>query len=148
VRYGIYSYSGQQGHHSRGPVTSSELQDSREPVSRGVERWHAQGYSATWFVAKLRQGCAALRHGSGRLAACRVGMMAMLGVASLTLWRFRRSCSIALSVGLLAGVIGCVAGPVLSSVLCGLDGMALSLSSMVLLPLWRLPSGNVRAAGA
>jgi hypothetical protein len=105
------------------------------------------GQGLTWCLEKLRQGCAALRQAPRRLAACCVEMMAMLGAASLTLWRLRRSCSIALGVGLLAGVIGYVAGPILSSVLCGLGGMALSLSSMVLLPLWRLLRWNVSDVG-
>ena len=98
------------------------------------------------IVATLRQGCAALRHGPSRLAACSVSIMATLGAVSETLWRFRRSCSIALSVGLIAGVVGYCAGPIISSMLCGLSGMALTLSSMILLPLWRLLNWNISDA--
>ena len=72
--------------------------------------------------------------------------MATLGAVSETLWRFRRSCSIALSVGLIAGVVGYCAGPIISSMLCGLSGMALTLSSMILLPLWRLLNWNISDA--
>jgi hypothetical protein len=101
------------------------------------------GQGLSWCVEKLRQGYAALRHGPGHLAACCVGTVAMLGAASATLWRFRRSCSIALSVGVIAGVVGYCAGPIINSLLCGLGGMALTLSSMVLLPLWRLLNWNI-----
>jgi hypothetical protein len=104
------------------------------------------GQGLAWCVDKLRQGCAALRHGPSRLAACSVSIMATLGAVSVTLWRLRRSCSIALSVGLIAGVVGYFAGPIVSSMLCGLSGMALTLSSMILLPLWRLLNWNISAA--
>jgi hypothetical protein len=104
------------------------------------------GQGLAWCVDKLRQGCAALRHGPSRLAACSVSIMATLGAVSVTLWRLRRSCSIALSVGLIAGVVGYFAGPIISSMLCGLSGMALTLSSMILLPLWRLLNWNISAA--
>ena len=103
------------------------------------------GQGLAWCVDKLRQGCAALRHGPSRLAACSVSIMATLGAVSVTLWRLRRSCSIALSVGLIAGVVGYFAGPIISSMLCGLSGMALTLSSMILLPLWRLLNWNISA---
>jgi hypothetical protein len=104
------------------------------------------GQGLAWCVDKLRQGCAALRHGPSRLAACSVSIMATLGAVSVTLWRLRRSCSIALSVGLIAGVVGYFAGPIISSMLCGLSGMALTLSSMILLPLWRLLNWNISDA--
>jgi len=108
-------------------------------VTQGASSVKKQlGQGLTWCVEKLRNGWAALRNGHSRLAACCVGTLATLGAVSVTLWRFRKSCSLALSVGLLAGVIGYFAGPIISSVLCGLSGVALSLSSMILLPLWRL----------
>ena len=105
------------------------------------------GQGLSWCVEKLRKGYATLRNGPSRLAACCLSTLATLGAASVTLWRLRRSCSIALSVGLSAGVVGYCAGPIISSVLCGLGGMALTLSSMILLPLYRLLSWNTSDAG-
>jgi len=104
------------------------------------------GQGLTWCLDKLRKGWAALQNGPSRLAACSVSIMATLGAVSVTLWRLRRSCSIALSVGLIAGVVGYFAGPIISSMLCGLSGMALTLSSMILLPLRRLLNWNISAA--
>jgi hypothetical protein len=96
------------------------------------------GRGLSWCVEKLSKGYATLCKGPRRLAGCCVGILATLAAVGVTLWHFRRSCSVALSVGLIAGIIGFFAGPIISSVLCGLSGMALTLSSMVLLPLWQL----------
>jgi len=104
------------------------------------------GQGLTWCVEKLRKGWAALQNCHSRLAACCVGTLATLGAVSVTLWRFRKNCSVALGVGLIAGVVGFFAGPIINSVLCGLSGMALSLASMILLPLWRLLSWNISDA--
>src|SRR5262249_50721278 len=54
------------------------------------------------------------------------------------LWRCRRSARAAAGGGVASGVGSYLAGPVAASLLCGLGGVALALSAMVLLPLWRL----------
>ena len=54
------------------------------------------------------------------------------------MWQFRRSCSIALAAGLIAGVGGYLAGPVFCALLSGLGGLAVALSTMLLLPFWKL----------
>jgi hypothetical protein len=58
------------------------------------------------------------------------------------MWRFRRSCTIALSVGVLSGVGSYLAGPLIASVASGIGGAALTLAGMILLPLWRLMMGS------
>ena len=60
------------------------------------------------------------------------------GSGAVPRWYFRRSCTLALGVGLLTGVSGYLLGPLVASLLCALSGAALTLSAMILLPLWRL----------
>jgi hypothetical protein len=54
------------------------------------------------------------------------------------LWRFRKTCMTALGVGLVCGVVGYCAGPVIAGMMCCVGGAALTLSAMILVPLWRL----------
>jgi hypothetical protein len=53
-------------------------------------------------------------------------------------WQFRRSCSIALAAGLIAGVGGYLAGPVFCALVSGLSGLAVTLSTILLRPFWKL----------
>src|SRR5262249_49020818 len=48
-----------------------------------------------------------------------------LSVWAGRLWRFRRTCATAASVGLCCGVLGYVAGPVLAAGMCAIGGAAL-----------------------
>jgi hypothetical protein len=65
-----------------------------------------------------------------------------LGTLGRQLWRFRRSCTIALTVGVLSGVGTYLAGPLIASVASGICGAALTLAGMILLPLGRLLWGS------
>ena len=58
------------------------------------------------------------------------------------LWHFRRSGSIAVIVGMACAAGVYHAGPTIASVVSGFAGTALTAAGMVLLPLWRLISGN------
>jgi len=94
--------------------------------------------SLTWCRENFLKGCAVVRRGCGQVGIGCKTMAMKLGTVGLALWYFRRTCSIVLTAGLAGGVIGYFAGPVISSMLCSLGGMALSVSGMILLPLWRL----------
>lgn len=96
------------------------------------------GQGLTWCAEKVRQVGAALWNRRRRWLACCVGTMTALGTAGLALWRLRRSCALALTAGLLAGVSGYFGGPLLCALLSAVGGMALTLSAMLLLPLWNL----------
>jgi hypothetical protein len=96
------------------------------------------GQAVSWCVEKVRQGCTAvLNRRKGWVASC-AGAVAALGTVGLALWQFRRSCSIALAAGLVIGVVGYLAGPVFCAMISGLSGMAITLSTMVMLPLWKM----------
>jgi hypothetical protein len=60
-------------------------------------------------------------------------------------WRFRKTSAIALTIGMLSGIMCFYSGPVISSVACGLSSATTTLTGMVLLPLWRLISGSETA---
>jgi hypothetical protein len=95
-----------------------------------------------WGLTRLRRGCSALAGGClGALGACAKAPSALAAVGC-TLWTFRKTTSVALTVGVLAGVGSYFAGPVISSIASGISGAALTVSAMVLVPLWRLLSGN------
>jgi hypothetical protein len=96
------------------------------------------GQGLSWCVQKVSQGCAALWHQRRGWVVRAVGTLTALAAAAVTLWHFRRSCSVALTAGLITGVSGYLAGPVVGALLSGLGGMGLTLSAMVLLPLWNL----------
>jgi hypothetical protein len=96
----------------------------------------AQG--VTVCLATFRKGNAAVKHGWNRFGTTCVNAARKLGTFGLTLWYFRQTCSIVLWAGLVGGVIGYFASPVISSMLCSLGGMTLSLSGMILLPLLNL----------
>jgi hypothetical protein len=53
-------------------------------------------------------------------------------------WRFRTVSTIVLAGGVLTGLIAYLAGPLVSSALCGLGGAALTLAGMILYPIYRL----------
>jgi hypothetical protein len=57
-------------------------------------------------------------------------------------WRYRKSSGIAVGVGVLSGVGVYYAGPLVAAISNGLNSAALTLFTMVLLPLWRLISGS------
>jgi hypothetical protein len=98
-------------------------------VKNGVKRaWN-------WGIDKIRNGAKAA------LRSCVNLPSSVISVGS-ALWTFRKTTSIALAVGLLAGLGSYFAGPVIASVASGVSGAALTVSAMVLVPLWRLMSGN------
>jgi hypothetical protein len=100
------------------------------------------GQAFRWGFDKLRRGCAAVMEGcQSAVQACLHLPSGVMAVAS-ALWTFRRTTSIALMVGLLAGVGSYFAGPVIASIASGISGAALAVSAMVLVPLWRLMTGN------
>lgn len=100
----------------------------------------------TWCMEKLRKCCPVVGRGYSHLRDGCQSVVKKLGAVGLALWYFRRTYSILLMVGLAGGVIGYFAGPVIGSLLCSLGSMMLTLSAMVLLPLWRFLTGNVRDA--
>ena len=53
-------------------------------------------------------------------------------------WQSRQAVTVAAAVGVLTGLLGYAAGPVVASVLCGLSGLGLALGLQVTLPLLRL----------
>jgi hypothetical protein len=91
--------------------------------------------SWTWCLTKVRKAC------NATIGTC-VGLPGTVVKIACGMWTFRRSCAIALGVGILAGVSSYYAGPVLSSVASGISGAALTVSGMILVPLWRMISGN------
>jgi hypothetical protein len=98
------------------------------------------GKGFSWCLEKVKKGCDALwNRRQGVVAAC-VGTVAALGAVGLSVWQLRRSVSIALAAGLVAGVSGYVAGPVVCGLLSALGGLAVSLSTMILWPIWKLLS--------
>jgi hypothetical protein len=95
-----------------------------------------------WGLGRLRQGCASVAQtGKNALGAC-VKVSATCVKVGHALWMFRKTTSIALAVGLLAGLGSYFAGPVIASIASGLSGAALAVSAMVLVPLWRMLTGN------
>jgi hypothetical protein len=89
----------------------------------------------SWGIDKLRKGAKAA------INTC-MSLPSTMVTSGRGLWTFRKSCSIALAVGVLSGV-GCYyAGPVIGSVASGISGAALTVSAMILVPLWRLMTGN------
>jgi hypothetical protein len=86
------------------------------------------GRALAWGLHRLRQGCA--------------GGLRCLGSVGRQLWRCRRSCTVALAVGVLSGVGSYLAGPLIASVASGVGAAALTLAGMVLLPLGRLLMGG------
>jgi hypothetical protein len=91
--------------------------------------------SWTWCREKVRKACKAT------VGAC-VGLPGTAIRIGMGLWTFRKSCAVALSVGVLAGVSSYFAGPVISSIASGISGAALTVSGMILLPLWRMITGH------
>jgi hypothetical protein len=71
-----------------------------------------------------------------------------LGRLARLLWGFRRGCLLALAAGAIAGAGGYHAGPLLTGLLSGLSGAALSAAGMLLWPLRRLTHGGTTGACA
>jgi hypothetical protein len=88
-----------------------------------------------WGIDKLRKGAKAT------VGAC-MGLPSTVISVSRALWTFRKTTSVALVVGLVAGFGSYLAGPVISSIASGISGAALTVSAMILVPLWRLMTGN------
>jgi hypothetical protein len=109
--------------------TCEKVKQAAVGVKNGVKRaW-------SWGVEKMRKGMKAVIRGCMNLPS---GVVSVAGA----LWTFRRTTSIALAVGLLAGVGSYFAGPLFASIASGVSGAALTVSAMVLVPLWRLMTGN------
>lgn len=53
-------------------------------------------------------------------------------------WRFRRTCALAVSVGLACGTVAYLSGPLVSAALCVVGGAGLTVSALILVPLGRL----------
>jgi hypothetical protein len=59
------------------------------------------------------------------------------------LWQFRRTGTMAVGAGLIAGLGSYMAGPLVAAILCGISGAVLSVAGLILVPLARLlMSGN------
>jgi hypothetical protein len=100
------------------------------------------GRALAWGLDKLRQGCAVVgNHCKQTVVGC-IRSVRCLGTIGTHLWRFRRSCTIALTVGVISGVGSYLAGPLIASVASGVSGAALTLAGMILLPLGRLLMGS------
>jgi hypothetical protein len=91
--------------------------------------------SWTWCCEKVRKAC------KTTIGAC-VNLPGTVVKVACGMWTFRKTCAIALTVGILAGVSSYFAGPVIASIASGVSGAALTVSGMILVPLWRLISGN------
>jgi hypothetical protein len=91
--------------------------------------------SWTWCGEKVRKAC------NATVGAC-IGLPGTMMKIARGMWTFRKSCAIALAVGVLAGVASYSAGPLIASIASGLSGAALTVSGMVLVPLWRLITGE------
>jgi hypothetical protein len=100
------------------------------------------GRALAWGLAKLHQGCAFVGNHCKDIASRCTSSLRCLGTLGQQVWRFRRSCTIALSVGVASGVASYLAGPLIASVASGISGAALTLAGMILLPLGRLLMGN------
>jgi hypothetical protein len=96
------------------------------------------GQGISWCWRKLKQG---FQRGKEIVVGCVRTCNGVVVIAG-QLWRFRKTCSIALAVGILSGISTYFAGPVLASVASGISSAALTVSAMVLLPLWRLIAGS------
>jgi hypothetical protein len=95
-----------------------------------------------WGLQKLRRGCAVVCNRCKNITRHCSSSLRCLGTAGRHLWRFRRSCTIALTVSVLSGVGSYLAGPLIASVASGISGAALTLAGMILLPLGRLLMGH------
>jgi hypothetical protein len=100
------------------------------------------GQALAWGLDKLRQGCAFVGNRCKQTVIGCISSARCLGTIGTQLWRFRRSCTIALTVGVVSGVGSYLAGPLLASLASGISGAALTLAGMILLPLGRLLMGN------
>jgi hypothetical protein len=100
------------------------------------------GRALFWGLHKLQQGCASVGYHCKHVTCRCASSLRCLGTVGRQMWRFRRSCTIALSVGVLSGVGSYLAGPLIASVASGIGGAALTLAGMILLPLWRLMMGS------
>jgi hypothetical protein len=100
------------------------------------------GRALAWGSHKLRQGCAVVGNRFKDIARRCTSSVRCLGTIGQQLWRFRRSYTIALTVGVLSGVASYLAGPLIASLASGISGAALTLAGMILLPLWRLLMGS------
>jgi hypothetical protein len=100
------------------------------------------GQALAWGLHKLRRGCAVVGNRCKQTVVGCTSSLRCLGTVGTQLWRFRRSCTIALTVGVLSGVASYLAGPLIASVVSGVGGAALTLAGMILLPLWRLLMGS------
>jgi hypothetical protein len=114
---------------SAGGYVGSKMQQAATSVKGKVLT------SWTWCCEKLRKACNAT-------IGAFVGVPGTVVKIACGLWTFRKSCAIALSVGILAGVSSYFAGPVISSIASGISGAGLTVASMILVPLWRLISGE------
>jgi hypothetical protein len=88
-----------------------------------------------WGIDKLGKGAKAA------IGAC-MTMPSTLVSVGRAVWTFRKTTSIALAVGLIAGFGSYFAGPLVASIASGVSGAALTVSAMILVPLWRLMTGN------
>jgi len=128
-------------------ATPKEQRRSFKDMLKGGWNWLCQkatqaksklGQGLTWCVEKLSKGCSGLWNGCSRFTGRCVSGVKTLGNVGLVVWRFRRTFSLVMSAGLICSVCGYYAGPVISALLCGLGGMTLTLSAMILVPLWHL----------
>jgi hypothetical protein len=92
----------------------------------------------TWFLMKFQHAYAKVKGCLQTLIQRSLNVGTSIGPAIRQVWRFRRPCVLALSVGLLSGLGAYLAGPVFAGVACGLGSTVLTLAGMVLVPLWRL----------
>jgi hypothetical protein len=103
-------------------------------AATGVKKGLLAGW--TWCIDKVR------RAGKTTVGACASLPGTVVKIAR-TMWTFRKTSAIALGVGILAGVASYYAGPVIASIASGISSAALTVSGMVLLPLWRLINGKL-----
>jgi hypothetical protein len=114
---------------SAGGYVSSKMQQAAGNVkSKLITGW-------TWCCEKVQKAC------NATVGAC-VGLPGTVVKVACGMWTFRKSCVTALVVGVLAGVSSFYAGPLISSIASGISGAALTVSGMILVPLWRLMMGS------
>jgi hypothetical protein len=98
----------------------------------------AIGWAWSSSLNKLQQGIGLIRRGCERAnRGCSLAFQFVEGVVRFAA-HYRRTCFIALAVGILSGVAVYYSGPVVSGIVNGLNSAALTVSGMILMPLWRL----------
>jgi hypothetical protein len=83
--------------------------------------------------------------GIGALAGRSLTVCNRMTVWAGRVWRFRRTCAVAVSIGLGCGAVAYLSGPLVSAIMCVVGGAGLTVSALILVPLGRLLLSDCRA---